>query len=180
MRGLAQIRLAHRPALSSASLAPSATARASPARELSLRMRHRPAITLGAVALALVAVAALVLLLGASRTTTAQAPAGQAPAPLAPSAPAWLVPPTAISIAGPGSPQGTPLSQPASKAQEQQALDAYEKLPLRFVENAGQTHERVRYYAQGAGYGFYFTKKEAVLSLQKGKRRGVALEIGRA
>jgi hypothetical protein len=42
---------------------------------------------------------------------------------------------------------------------EKEALDAYGKLPLSFIPNEGQsTDEAVRYYAQGAGYGFFFTK----------------------
>jgi len=56
---------------------------------------------------------------------------------------------------------------------EKAALDAYEKLPLSFVPNEGQsTNEAVRYYAQGAGYGFFFTKKGATLSFAEGKGRG--------
>ena len=35
---------------------------------------------------------------------------------------------------------------------QQQAADAYAKLPVSFVENRGQTDARVRYYAQGNGY----------------------------
>jgi hypothetical protein len=45
----------------------------------------------------------------------------------------------------------------APQMSEEQALDAYGKLPLSFVPNEGQTNEAVRYYAQGAGYGFFFT-----------------------
>jgi hypothetical protein len=56
---------------------------------------------------------------------------------------------------------------------EREALDAYGKLPLSFVPNEGQiTDEAVRYSAQGAGYGFFFTKKGATLSLAEGKGRG--------
>ena len=40
-----------------------------------------------------------------------------------------------------------------------EALDAYGKLPLSFIPNESQTDEAVRYYAQGAGYGFFFTKE---------------------
>ena len=35
-------------------------------------------------------------------------------------------------------------------------------LPVSFIENAGQTDARVRFYAQGAGYAFYLTPREAV------------------
>ena len=65
-------------------------------------------------------------------------------------------------------------SAPGSNAQ--QAQDAYAKLPLSFVPNRGQTDKRVRYYAQGPGYGFFFTDDKAVLSFTKGKR-GTALEL---
>jgi len=55
---------------------------------------------------------------------------------------------------------------------EKEALDAYEELPLSFIPNEGQTDKAVRYYAQGAGYGFYFTHKGATLSFSDGKGRG--------
>src|SRR5688572_10260868 len=45
-----------------------------------------------------------------------------------------------------------PVSQPAAAPQmsEREAQDAYEKLPLSFLANEGQsTNEAVRYYAQG-------------------------------
>jgi hypothetical protein len=55
---------------------------------------------------------------------------------------------------------GAPVSQPtAPQMSEEEALDAYAKLPLSFVPNEGQTNEAVRYYTQGAGYGFFFTPK---------------------
>ena len=53
---------------------------------------------------------------------------------------------------------------------------AHAKLPLSFVPNAGQIDRRVHYYAEGPGYGFYFTPGEAVLSLVRGQR-GVALGL---
>jgi hypothetical protein len=66
-----------------------------------------------------------------------------------------------------------PVTEPAApQMSEREALDAYEKLPLSFVPNEGQTEEAVRYYAQGAGYGFFFTKKGARLSFAEGKGRG--------
>jgi hypothetical protein len=55
---------------------------------------------------------------------------------------------------------------------EKEALDAYKKLPLSFIPNEGQTDKAVRYYAQGAGYGFFFTHRGAVLSFAEGKGRG--------
>src|SRR5918994_6016015 len=60
----------------------------------------------------------------------------------------------------------------APQMSEKEALDAYGKLPLAFVPNEGQTDEAVRYYAQGAGYGFFFTKEGARLSFADGEGRG--------
>jgi hypothetical protein len=73
---------------------------------------------------------------------------------------------------------GAPVSQPAMpQMSEEAAIDAYGKLPLSFVPNEGQTDKAVRYYAQGAGYGFYFTHKGAMLSFADGKGRGHALAL---
>jgi hypothetical protein len=55
---------------------------------------------------------------------------------------------------------------------EREALDAYGKLPLSFIPNEGQTDKAVRYYAQGAGYGFFFTNDGAMLSFAEGKGQG--------
>jgi hypothetical protein len=55
---------------------------------------------------------------------------------------------------------------------EKEALAAYGKLPLPFIPNEGQTDKAVRYYAQGAGYGFFFTHRGAALSFAEGKGRG--------
>ena len=72
----------------------------------------------------------------------------------------------------------SPLSEPAApQMSEREALDAYGKLPLSFVANEGQTEEAVRYYAQGAGYGFFFTKEGATLSFAEGEGRGHALAL---
>jgi hypothetical protein len=60
---------------------------------------------------------------------------------------------------------------------EKEALDAYGKLPLSFVPNEGQTDKAVRYYAQGAGYGFFFSQGGAMLSFADGKGRGHALGL---
>ncbi len=76
-------------------------------------------------------------------------------------------------------PGAAPVSEPGSAAQmsDEAALDAYGKLPLSFIPNEGQTDEAVRYYAQGAGYGFFFTNDGAMLSFAKGKGRGHALAL---
>jgi hypothetical protein len=65
----------------------------------------------------------------------------------------------------------------APQMSEQEALDAYGKLPLSFIPNEGQTDEAVRYYAQGAGYGFFFTKEGARLSFADGEGGGHALDL---
>ena len=78
---------------------------------------------------------------------------------------------TALALASTSAP-----SEPAVDETERRALDAYGKLPLSFVPNRGQTDKRVRYYAQGPGFGFYLTADKAVLSFTKGER-GTALEL---
>jgi beta-propeller repeat-containing protein len=70
--------------------------------------------------------------------------------------------------------QSPPANVPAKA--EQRATHAYDKLPLAFVPNRGQTDKRVRYYAQGAGHGFYFTPEKTVLTFTK-KEKGVALHL---
>ena len=77
----------------------------------------------------------------------------------------------------PGIPQtSSPTSPGVSKATRDRVADAYGKLPLSFVPNAGQTDDSVRYYSQGPGFSFYFAKDKAILALQKGDR-GQALEL---
>ena len=74
--------------------------------------------------------------------------------------------------------QSGTLSQPAApQMSEKEALDAYGKLPLSFIPNEGQTEDAVRYYAQGAGYGFFFTKEGARLSFADGEGGGHALAL---
>jgi hypothetical protein len=69
-----------------------------------------------------------------------------------------------------------PSALPALSKTSSQASHAYGKLPLSFIPNKGQTNESVRYYAEGHGFGFYFTDHKAVLSMQKGER-GQALDL---
>jgi Ca2+-binding RTX toxin-like protein len=64
----------------------------------------------------------------------------------------------------------------SSRSGVRQIQNAYGKLPLAFVPNKGQTDGRVRYYAEGPGFGFYFTNHKAVLAFEKGDR-GQALEL---
>jgi hypothetical protein len=63
-----------------------------------------------------------------------------------------------------------------SEKTKQRVTNAYGKLPLSFVPNKGQTDKSVRYYAEGAGHAFYFTRDKAVLSFT-GKDHGVALDL---
>jgi hypothetical protein len=73
---------------------------------------------------------------------------------------------------------GAPVSQAAApQMSEKDAHDAYAKLPLSFVPNEGQTNEAVRYYAQGAGYGLFFTQGGATLSFADGEGRGHRLAL---
>jgi hypothetical protein len=75
-----------------------------------------------------------------------------------------------LLVGGPQSAGATPVSKPAApQMNEQETLDTYEKLPLSFIPNEGQREEAVRYYAQGAGYGFFFTKEGAMLSFANGE-----------
>src|SRR4051794_15125152 len=68
----------------------------------------------------------------------------------------------------------SPTTAPVSSEAKQRARDAYERLPLSFAPNTGQSDGRVRYLAQGAGYGLYFSNHKVTLSLSKqaGSDRG--------
>lgn len=48
-----------------------------------------------------------------------------------------------------------------------EARASYDKLPLRFEPNRGQTDPEVKFLSRGAGYGLYLTSREAVLALSK-------------
>src|SRR5688500_12701360 len=76
------------------------------------------------------------------------------------------------ALAGADLPKQPRLDQTAV-AGDRQAREAYAKLLLAFVPNAGQSDARVRYSAQAGGASFYFTQKAAVLAFTKGKK-GVA------
>src|SRR5918999_2710790 len=83
------------------------------------------------------------------------------------------------STASQSGPGAAPVSQAvAPQMSEKEALEAYGKLPLSFISNEGQTtEEAVRYSAQGAGYGFFFTKEGAMLSFSNGEGRGHAVGL---
>ncbi len=106
--------------------------------------RHWPGFIVGLVVLALLAVASVVLTPTAWTPTAAGVAGGREAVPAGPA-------PAGLSPAGSG-----------------QALDAYGKLPLSFVPNAGQTDQSVRYYAQGSGFSFFFTAGQGRAFLCKG------------
>jgi len=58
-------------------------------------------------------------------------------------------------------------SKPDSKGGDEQVLEAYRRLPLRFELNQGQADEPVKYVSRGAGYTLFLTPTESVLSLYK-------------
>jgi len=66
-----------------------------------------------------------------------------------------------------------PSSATVPASVRRRAGNSYGKLPLSFVPNRGQTDSRVSYYAEGAGFSFYFTKDKVVLAFAKGKRQQV-------
>src|SRR5262249_30793721 len=75
-------------------------------------------------------------------------------------------------------------SSATTPATRRRVLAAYRGLPLLFAPNAGQANEHVRYMAQGAGFGFYFEKRGAMLTFtqraggSEGRTsRGVALRL---
>jgi hypothetical protein len=65
---------------------------------------------------------------------------------------------------------------PVKARTRQNALDAYGKMALAFVPNAGQTDPRVCYSAQAGGASFYFTPSEAVFAFTK-EKKGLALRL---
>jgi hypothetical protein len=100
------------------------------------------------------------------------------PASQAPNAEHSYVAASTPDQSGTASPVSSEPTAAAPQLSEQEALDAYEKLPLSFIPNEGQTtDEAVRYYAQGAGYGFFFTKEGARLSFADGEGGGHALVL---
>ncbi|WP_332760930.1 DUF7948 domain-containing protein [Pseudarthrobacter sp.] len=117
---------------------------------------------MGLIVLALLAVASVVLTPTAAGVAGGRELAAAGPVPAA----------QALGLPQPGVPGSAGLSP----ADRERAVDAYGKLPLSFVPNAGQTDQSVRYYSQGAGFSFFFTQDKAILSFAKGAR-GQALEL---
>jgi hypothetical protein len=50
--------------------------------------------------------------------------------------------------------------------------DLYDKLPLNFEANYGQTDSQVKFFSHGNGYSLFLTSSEAVLVLSKTKEKG--------
>jgi Big-like domain-containing protein/beta-propeller repeat-containing protein len=73
----------------------------------------------------------------------------------------------------------TSTSTAATSAKQRAIADAYGKLPLAFVPNAGQTDQSVRYSARVAGASFHFTQSEAVLAFKgsAAQTSGLALRL---
>jgi hypothetical protein len=65
-----------------------------------------------------------------------------------------------------GTRQGTVLGrlEPATKAR---LIETYDKLPLRFEGNRGQTDGQVKFLSRAHGYSLFLTATEAVLALRK-------------
>ena len=73
-----------------------------------------------------------------------------------------------------------PIAQGHATSTMSQVLDAYGRLPLTFMPNAGQTDARVGLHAQGPGFRFAFQRGEALLAFTKtvqGKTKGAALAL---
>lgn len=56
-------------------------------------------------------------------------------------------------------------ARPANAEQNSRCVEIYNKLPLSFEENQGQTAREVRYLSRGSGYELFLTGQEAVLVL---------------
>ena len=66
-------------------------------------------------------------------------------------------------------------SQEASAENQQQAAEAYGRLPLSFEANQGQSDSQVKFLSRGSGYSLFLTRNEAVLALKKqGKKASPA------
>ncbi|WP_432661809.1 SBBP repeat-containing protein [Wukongibacter baidiensis] len=69
--------------------------------------------------------------------------------------------------------QGLYSSKTISVAEKARVLSNLSKMPMMFITNAGQIDHKVKYYAKGGNYGFYFTKEEVVLSFVKRTSREI-------
>ena len=71
----------------------------------------------------------------------------------------------------------TTLSPGATKPK---VADAYNKLPLSFEANQGQSDAQVKFLSRGSGYTLFLTSTDAVLLLQKGTPSGGVKQPGGA
>jgi Beta-propeller repeat len=83
---------------------------------------------------------------------------------------------------GPSSGNAVPRAAMAAQVEiseptREQIREAYGRLPLTFVPNAGQTDPRVRYTAQGADWELYLTGQEAVLAFADQTRQSDQREV---
>jgi hypothetical protein len=62
--------------------------------------------------------------------------------------------------------------------QREMVLSGYEKLPLSFVTNSGQTDRRVKFLSRGTGLSLFLTEDEAVVVLKRSPR-AIATRQGR-
>ncbi len=79
-----------------------------------------------------------------------------------------------------------PRSSPPGKSGELAALNrngiesAYDRLPMSFESNQGQTDSRVKFLSRGSGYTLFLTPTETVLSLRRTRARQPAVSPGSA
>ncbi|HWT03120.1 MAG TPA: Calx-beta domain-containing protein, partial [Pyrinomonadaceae bacterium] len=76
-----------------------------------------------------------------------------------------------LASAGEAAPNAAPAppdeSAAAGQADKTKIGEAYGKLPMSFVANAGQTDGRVKFISRGRGYNLFLTAREAVLVLTR-------------
>ncbi|WP_432663752.1 SBBP repeat-containing protein [Wukongibacter baidiensis] len=58
-------------------------------------------------------------------------------------------------------------SNTISTAEKDSILSSLNKMPVHFIINVGQIDSKVKYYAKGGNFGFYFTRDEVMLSFTK-------------
>jgi hypothetical protein len=92
---------------------------------------------------------------------------------------AWvgvLCPVLAVLLFSMGSGEFARSPARTSSGARARALAAYTNLPLSFVRNGGQIGAPAGFYARGAGFGFLFTRREALLTFAR-RDRGLTLGL---
>ncbi|WP_432664180.1 SBBP repeat-containing protein [Wukongibacter baidiensis] len=69
--------------------------------------------------------------------------------------------------------QGLYSSKTISVTDKEKVLSDLSKMPMMFITNAGQIDNKVKYYAKGGNFVFYFTKEEVVLNFVKRISKGI-------